>query len=112
MRALLSLLVFCVSVIPLASQTLSIQSIDASAFPKITSVVRYSAVTPKTSPLSAADLQIVDAGSVVPAESVICTLEPPEPLHICFVLDFKNYEYFCYYDWVNVYFIMRQDCRW
>lgn len=73
------------------SQTFTTSQIDASDYPKLTARVRLSDRPPVTSQVSATDLEVIDAGQVVPVESITCSLNPEEPLHLCFILDFKNF---------------------
>lgn len=91
-RLLLTCVAMHVSTVVLMSQTFGIRSIDASQFPTMSAVVQYAAQPPVSSPIAVGDIVITDAGQSVSPQSVTCDLADPEILHLCFILDFKNYE--------------------
>lgn len=76
----------------LAAQSLRVHSVDASAYPAMSAEVRYSTMPPYYVPITASDLTLKDNGVTVPVLNVTCDPVRTEPVHVCFILDFKSYK--------------------
>ncbi len=90
-RAICVVVSLCTLYATSLAQMFEVFNLDPSAHPTMRGTVIYAPNGVKNTPITASDIRITDMGVTVPVTSVSCQVVPPEPLHICIILDFKNY---------------------
>lgn len=90
-RALCLVVCLCIPNAVVSAQLFEVFNLDASAHPTMRAKVIYAPNGVQSRPITASDIRITDVGVTVPVTSVTCEVVSPEALHICIILDFKNY---------------------